>query len=60
MKKSKHTELQIISILKEQKSLRKVADICLQQDISQTTFFKWKSKLGCIEVNQLHLVGIFI
>jgi len=53
MKKSKHTESQIISILKEQESGMKVADICRQRGISQTTFFKWKSKYSGIEVNQL-------
>lgn len=53
MKKSKHTESQIISILKEQESGMKVADICRQHGISQTTFFKWKSKYSGMEVNQL-------
>jgi putative transposase len=31
----------------------KIADICRQHGISQTTFFKWKSKYSGIEVNQL-------
>jgi putative transposase len=31
----------------------KIADICRQHGISQTTFFKWKSKYGGLEVNQL-------
>ena len=53
MKKSKHTESQIISILKEQESGMKVADICRQHGISQTTFFKWKSRYSGIEVNRL-------
>jgi len=53
MKKSKHTESQMISILKEQESGMKVAEICRQHGISQATFFKWKSKYSGIEVNQL-------
>jgi len=53
MKKSKHTESQIISILKEQESGVKVADICRQHGISQATFFNWKSKYSGMEVNQL-------
>ena len=53
MKKSKHTESQIISILKEQESGMKVAEICRQHGISQATFFNWKSKYGGMEVNQL-------
>ena len=39
MKKSKHTESQIISILKEQESGMKVEDICRQHGISQATLF---------------------
>lgn len=53
MKKSKHTESQIISILKEQESGVKVVDICRQHGISQATFFNWKNKYSGMEVNQL-------
>ena len=38
MKRKKHTESQIISILKEQESGMKIADICRHHGISQTTF----------------------
>lgn len=53
MKKSKHNETEIIQILKQQESGVKVTDICRQHGISQATYFKWKSKYGGMELNQL-------
>ena len=53
MKKSKFTESQIISILKQQQAGRSVSDICREQGISQATFFNWKSKYGGMDVNNL-------
>ena len=53
MKKTKFTESQIIGILKDQQSGKKVSDICREQGISQATFYGWKSKFSGMEVNQL-------
>jgi len=53
MKKTKFSESQIIGILKEQQSGKKVSDICREQGISQATFYGWKSKYSGLEVNQL-------
>ena len=53
MKKSRFSEGQIISILKEQDAGKKVNDICRDHGISQPTFYSWKSKYGGMEVNQL-------
>ncbi|MBU2913444.1 transposase [Reichenbachiella agariperforans] len=53
MKKSRFTESQIIKILKEQESGKKVSDICREHGISQPTLYNWKSKYGGLEVNQL-------
>ena len=53
MKKSKFTESQIISILKKQQAGLPVSDICREHGISQATFFKWKSKYGGMDVNNL-------
>ncbi len=53
MKKSRFTETQIISMLKEHENGRKVADISRENGISTATFFNWKSKYGGLEVNEL-------
>ena len=51
MKRSRFTEEQIIGIPREQEAGVKTADVCRKHGISQTTFFKWKSKYGGLEVS---------
>ena len=51
MKQSRFTEEQIIGILREQEAGGKTAEVCRKHGISQTTFFKWKSKYGGLEVS---------
>jgi len=51
MKRSRFTEEQIIGILREQEAGGKTAEVCRKHGISQTTFFKWKSKYGGLEVS---------
>lgn len=51
MKKTRFTEEQIIRILKAQESGQKTLDVCRQHGISESTFYKWKSKYGGMEVS---------
>ena len=53
MKKSKFTETQIISMLKEYENGVKTSDICRKHGISQATFFKWKSKYSGLDASDL-------
>jgi putative transposase len=53
MKKSRFTEHQIISILKEADSGLKVPDICRNHGISQGTYYVWKSKFGGMEASDV-------
>ncbi|MFN8167128.1 MAG: transposase [Bacteroidia bacterium] len=53
MKKSKFTEEQIISILKEQEQGLKVAEICRKHGIADQTFHNWKKKYGGLSVDEL-------
>ena len=46
MKKSKFTDTQIMSILKQNESGVKVTDLCREHGISSATFYKWRSKYG--------------
>lgn len=53
MKKSKFTEEQIVSILKEQETGLKVSDICRKHGISDQTYHNWKKKYGNLSVDEL-------
>ena len=53
LKNSRFTEVQIINILSEQQQGKTVNEICREHGISQPTFYKWKSKYGGLDVQQL-------
>jgi putative transposase len=53
MKKSRFSEQQIISILKQADACVKVQDICRQHGISDATYYKWKSKYGGMEASDI-------
>ena len=53
MKNNKFSEVQIIKILSEQNQGKTVNEICREHGISQPTFYKWKSKYGGLDVQQL-------
>jgi putative transposase len=44
MKKSRFTESQIVSILKESDAGMKVEEVCRRHSISSATYYNWKSK----------------
>ena len=53
MKKSRFTESQIIKILKEQEVGITVKEIARKYEISEATFYSWKSKYGGMNVSEL-------
>ena len=53
MKKSRFTETQILSILKEADGGMKIQDICRTHGISQPTYYQWKSKFGGMEASDI-------
>jgi putative transposase len=52
MKRKRHTEEQIISILKEHEAGVKTADVCRKHEISQASFYNWKAKYGGLEISE--------
>jgi len=53
MKKTRFTETQIVSILKEVDAGLKVEDICRKHGISNATYYNWKSKYGGMEASDI-------
>jgi putative transposase len=49
MRKSKFSENQIITILKAVEAGRTVRDVCREHEISEATYYQWKSKYGGME-----------
>jgi putative transposase len=53
MKRIKHSESEIVSILRKQEQGMKVSEICREHGISEPTFYNWKSRYGGMEANEL-------
>lgn len=53
MRKSKFSESQIVTILKEAESGIPVADLVRRHAVSKATFFKWRSKYAGATVNDV-------
>lgn len=49
--KKRFTEEQIIGILKQQEKGIKVSDLVRQHNITEQTFYRWKSKYGGMEAS---------
>ena len=56
MKKSKFSETQVVSILKQADAGVPVKDLCRQAGISTATYYQWKSKYGGLEASDLRRV----
>ena len=53
MRQSRFTEAQIIGMIKEQEAGMPTADVCRKHGLSPSTFYKYKSKYGGMEVSDV-------
>lgn len=53
MRKSKFSESQITSALKEYEQGKKAEDICRELRISRNTFYNWRKKYGGMDTQML-------
>jgi len=47
------SEEQIIGILKQVEAGRTVVEVCREYGVGESTFYKWRSKYGGLEVNEM-------
>ena len=50
--KGRFSEEQIIGLLKQQEAGVTVAQLCRDNNVSQATFYKWKTKFGGLNVSE--------
>ena len=53
MKKSKYSDSQIISILRQAEAGTPVPELCREHNMSSATFYKWRSKFGGMDVSMM-------
>ena len=51
MKKSRYTDNQILSILKQNEAGAAVPELCREHGMSNATFYKWRSKYGGMDAS---------
>lgn len=51
MRGTRHSEEQIIGILKQGDSGVKTAELCRQHNITEATYYRWKAKYGGMDVS---------
>jgi putative transposase len=59
MKRSKFSEHQIIAILKAVEAGRTVKDVCREHEISEATYYQWKSKCGGMQASDIERLREF-
>ena len=53
MKKSRYTETQIMSVLRQAEGGIAVADLCREHGISNATFYQWRAKFGGMDASMI-------
>jgi putative transposase len=53
MKKSRFTEVQIMSVLRQAEGGMAIADLCREHGISNATFYQWRAKFGGMDASMI-------
>ncbi len=53
MKKSRFTDSQIMTVLKQGEAGTPVSQLCREHGISSATFYKWRSKFGGMDASMM-------
>ena len=53
MKKGRHTDSQIIAILKQSEAGTPVPELCREHGMSSATFYKWRAKYGGMDASMV-------
>lgn len=53
MKKSRFTDSQIMSVLKQAEGGLSVPELCREHGISSATFYKWRAKFGGMDASMM-------
>ena len=54
----RHTEEQIIGVLKESEAGTKTSELCRKHGISEGTFYKWNDKFGGLTVSEMRRLRV--
>lgn len=52
MRKSRFTDEQIVSILRQGDAGASISELCRKHEITSTTYYRWKRKYGGMEVSE--------
>lgn len=52
MRGTRHSEEQVITILKQGDSGVKTAELCRQHGITEATYYRWKAKYGGMDISE--------
>ena len=52
MPKKRHTEAQVVAILREADGELTIEEICRKHGITRNTFYRWRKLYGSLEVDQ--------
>ena len=53
MRKSRYTDSQIMTIIKQNEQGVVVAELCREHGMSSAQFYKWRAKFSCMDVSMM-------